>query len=195
MNPIQPFFALSTDHYYKKVINRYGISHIYGFHCQEPLTNLPDVLPDGCIDIVFDLSEEEPAARVCRSVSASETSTLVCQSGHDYLGIRFQPGYVPSFLRGNLSDFVDHEVSLKNCLSDAALLEKIHAAADSPLSGKSDHPGLYADRRRAFFPGGRCFRRAESAASITPPYGYRYKRTDAGTGHGSGNRLQPPLYE
>lgn len=64
MNPIQPFFALSTDHYYKKVINRYGISHIYGFHCQEPLTNLPDVLPDGCIDMCL-ISRRRSPRRGC----------------------------------------------------------------------------------------------------------------------------------
>lgn len=130
MNPIQPFFALSTDHYYKNTINHFGISHIYGFHCQDPLKDSPSILPDGCIDIVFDLSAEKPDALVCGSVSVSENSKAVCQTGHDYLGIRFLPGYVPHFLDGSLADFVDNEIHLADCSTDAFLEEKILTADD-----------------------------------------------------------------
>jgi AraC-like DNA-binding protein len=64
------------------------------------------VLPDGCADLVFDLTGGEAMA------VGTMTRPLVVPSGGDLLGVRFRPGRAAAFLRIPLAEITDAQVSL-----------------------------------------------------------------------------------
>lgn len=53
MMPRQPFILFATKHYEKVEMMQYGISHFYTFHADGEFFDLAEVLPDGCVDIMF----------------------------------------------------------------------------------------------------------------------------------------------
>lgn len=69
------------------------------------------VLPDGCLDIVFNFSE--PAAW-CGAVVGTMTRALVVVPARreDFLGVRFRPGKARAFLRPPADEFTDRAVVL-----------------------------------------------------------------------------------
>lgn len=57
------------------------------------------VLPDGCIDILFDLGEGADAGEAARVIGAMKSAEVVWLRGSvDLLGVRFHPGGAPGFL-------------------------------------------------------------------------------------------------
>jgi AraC-like DNA-binding protein len=88
------------------------------------------VLPDGCIDIVFEFA---PGARVPESIQAVGTMTrpLVVRTLTDdsFVGVRFQPARATSFLRLPASELTDLQVGLDALWSDAASVRDAFANA------------------------------------------------------------------
>ena len=113
MKTIQPYFALSSTHYFKRVIGRYGITHLYEY-VNNTDGNLP-AIPDGCLDMLFDLDPERPVAILAGSVLACTNIPSV--SGHRYFGVRFQPGFIPPFCDAAMRDLVGNQIALHDCLS------------------------------------------------------------------------------
>ncbi|HEX7829077.1 MAG TPA: helix-turn-helix transcriptional regulator [Thermoanaerobaculia bacterium] len=70
------------------------------------------VLPDGCADLVFDLTSGES------DVVGTMTRPLIITSDapSDFFGIRFRPGRAAAFLRIPLADITDARVSLGDVL-------------------------------------------------------------------------------
>jgi AraC-like DNA-binding protein len=68
------------------------------------------VLPDGCADLVFDLSAGEA------DVVGTMTRPLVLTSDtpENYFGVRFRPGRAAAFLRIPLAELTDARVSLRD---------------------------------------------------------------------------------
>ena len=108
--PKQPFFVITTAHYYKYVVMDYGISHFYSFIPNSYINNIVTIVPDGCIDIIFRCGINNPQANIYGAVLKCGTSTFV--KGEYYFGIRFLPGQ--AVLPGKLSigELIDSEVSL-----------------------------------------------------------------------------------
>jgi len=69
------------------------------------------VLPDGCLDIVFDFGDS-PSWRA--AVVGTMTRALVVEPGRreDFLGVRFRPGKARAFLRPPADEFTDRAVVL-----------------------------------------------------------------------------------
>lgn len=80
------------------------------------------VLPDGCLDIVFNFGDSwvrrgPRAGQVDRSRSSvvgTMTRPLLAQSGRqaDFLGVRFRPGKVRAFLKAPAGEITDDSVEL-----------------------------------------------------------------------------------
>ena len=162
MKTIQPYFALSSTHYFKRVIGRYGITHLYEY-VNNTDGNLP-AIPDGCLDMLFDLDPERPVAILAGSVLACTNIPSV--SGHRYFGVRFQPGFIPPFCDAAMRDLVGNQIALHDCLSPSiaafvpgtadlagilASLPDFSARADRFMElylaalRKSDVPGIYTN--------------------------------------------------
>ncbi|HET7436066.1 MAG TPA: helix-turn-helix transcriptional regulator [Thermoanaerobaculia bacterium] len=67
------------------------------------------VLPDGCADLVFDLTAEEGMA-----VGTMTAPLEVRASDHDFLGVRFRPGRAAAFLRLPLADITDAHLPVRD---------------------------------------------------------------------------------
>ena len=57
MRPIQPYFALSSDKYYKRNLQQNGIAHFYSYTVDYADENKTIEIPDGCIDLMFDYGD------------------------------------------------------------------------------------------------------------------------------------------
>lgn len=109
--PVQPFFVLNTEHYYKKQCKNSAVSHYYGFRAEKNNQYANYVVPDNTIDILFECNKEQPSAFVCGSVSRRMEHEF--QNGKEYFGVRFVPGKVKGFLKVSSGELLDHCVDLK----------------------------------------------------------------------------------
>lgn len=121
--PIQPYFAFSADKYYKRPLSDDGIVHIYEYACLEAEGNQLMVIPDGCMDVIFDTTDPGLQARVAGTVLAG--TKVPMEEGHTYFGIRFEPGVMPAFLNGTFQDYIDQNIDLADCTKDVDLAERI----------------------------------------------------------------------
>ena len=88
IDPIQPYFVLNTETYHKLIPTDSPIAHFYQFTYTEENPVINGVVPDGAIDMIFDI--DGGTANVSGSVeSIIET---MFERGHTYFGARFKPG-------------------------------------------------------------------------------------------------------
>lgn len=114
VHPIQPYFAISADKYYKRPLSATGIAHMYEYTCLNNSDNTTIAIPDGCIDVMFDTSSDDAAARTAGTVL---TGTRVpMEQGHTYFGIRFKPGVMPVFLDGTFRELEDFTGYTSRCI-------------------------------------------------------------------------------
>lgn len=106
LNPKQPEFVLGTSDYKKKVFMQNGIAHFYQFTAEAQTIA---VIPDACVDILFEKSQSQLTAIVAgsRFVRGIVPTTL----GHEYFGIRFLPGFNPIKHALKLSEIMNNEYS------------------------------------------------------------------------------------
>ncbi len=120
----QPFFVLNSEHFLTHLApDNPEVSHFYSFkagHSQEPIV----VIPDGCIDIVFDCDADSPIGQVCGTrLEAGSVSFL---PGHRYFGVRFIPGVFPDFLTISAQELIEHEIDLQDVTTGSEpLLEQV----------------------------------------------------------------------
>jgi AraC-like DNA-binding protein len=93
-------------------------------------TRVNRVMPDGCMDVIFDLREQssDPSRVVGTMLKAAVFQHL---GPIDMLGVRFVPGAAPPFLRATASTLTDAVVDGRALGSDISLLadqlQTIHA--------------------------------------------------------------------
>ena len=104
-HPIQPFFAFSTDRYYKRPFPSGDIAHLHEYTCHNGADQAIIVIPDGCIDVMFDITSDDAAAMAAGTVLAGTRSPMV--QNHTYFGIRFAPGVMPVFLDGTFRELIE----------------------------------------------------------------------------------------
>ncbi len=115
VHPVQPFFALSANTYHKCVMQKDGIVHFYEFTCHLPKGKETIGIPDGCIDIIFDLSSDD---KVDYSAGTVLKGSLIHNiEGHQYFGVRFASGITPDFLDGKFQEFTEKHIPLSDCLT------------------------------------------------------------------------------
>ena len=79
------------------------------------------VLPDGCADLVFDLSRGQGMA------VGPMTRPLLVSGPGDFLGVRFRPGRAAAFLRMPLAELTDARVPLGDLWRTAPVIENVAA--------------------------------------------------------------------
>jgi AraC-like DNA-binding protein len=98
------------------------------------------VLPDACIDLVWDGAEV--------AVAGPDTEAWSITSGDTFVGIRFRPGAAPGFLGVPASELLDRTVPLREFWGRAA--DDLAAAlADNPAAAERVFENALLQRRAA----------------------------------------------
>lgn len=128
ISPKQPYFVMTTSHYYKAVIMNYGISHFYCFKKEDITERQFIAVPDGCVDILFCCDDKAPYAHVCGTVLRP---TLTHNNENKYFfGVRFLPGNPFKFKNITMSELVENEIPFLEVVKDNELFEKITSSRD-----------------------------------------------------------------
>jgi AraC-like DNA-binding protein len=107
------------------------------------------VLPDGCMDILFDLGERGVGGERARVIGAMESAAVVWLRGSvDLLGVRFRPGGAPRFLAERASELTRRTAPLSALWGALVegLLDRLRAAPPLQRAGLLD--AMLLDRRR-----------------------------------------------
>ena len=108
--PEQPWFVINSANHYDLIMSDDStISHFYSFQA-DLSKGIAFAIPDGCIDIVFDCDQTNPAVRICGTTLEARSANLLDK--HRYFGIRFSLGALPAFVDVEANQLVDHELNL-----------------------------------------------------------------------------------
>ncbi|MDT3722454.1 helix-turn-helix domain-containing protein [Pseudomonas oryzihabitans] len=119
----QPWFVLDSSQYAISAAAAGGVSHYYCFDVAQS-ASATVVVPDGCVDVIFDCNAGQPRARVCGTALNARRVELL--PNHRYFGARFRPGVIPGFLAVTAEDLTDQEHDLRDVTPQAErLLERI----------------------------------------------------------------------
>lgn len=113
------------------------IAHLYEYTCCSPSNNITPVIPDGCIDVMFDITSEEISARAAGTVPAG--TRVPMEQGHPDFGIRFEPGVIPIFLDGAFRELP----SFQERADHFTRYYRVALDADSSRSCRSDSAALF----------------------------------------------------
>lgn len=93
---IQPYFALESTYFYRRMVGSPPFSHFYEFRRNEQDKDTV-VLPSGSMDILFECGENGSAISTFGLVT--DITKLHLKTGTIYFGVRFIPGLVPLSLQ------------------------------------------------------------------------------------------------
>lgn len=128
MKTIQPYFVMATPEYHKGIVMNYGILHFYDYYKHTDLENGIMVVPDGCIDIMFEKDHSGIKARVAGTVL--EKTVIANENDKEYFGVRFLAGELPAIVNASMKDFVQHEINLEDVIRDKDFLKRMEEAYD-----------------------------------------------------------------
>lgn len=128
LRPSQPFFVLKADAFFQEIYLRQGISHFYTLSLKED-TNIR-VVPDGCIDLIFEYDGERMSAFAAGS--ALTWQERLWEGRKEYFGVRFMPGFHPAGITVVLKDLIDHKLPLEDVWmeKESKLLQRISEQQD-----------------------------------------------------------------
>ncbi|WP_120429753.1 helix-turn-helix domain-containing protein [Acinetobacter baylyi] len=119
----QPFFGNRRDTYLSKILPSEAISEFYQVKNsiqQQPIL----VIPDGCIDIIFECDPVKPTARVCGSTL--DMQNVPMQPNINYFGVRFLPGIIPEFIQASAENLLNNSINFNDIVANSAdLIEQI----------------------------------------------------------------------
>lgn len=127
LKTIQPYFVMGTSRYQKKLIQRYGISHLYEFTMDLLTDRTITAIPDGCVDILIDCTQEKKSY-VYGTVL--QHKVIENQYGHRYFGVRFMPGVLPCQIDMKAEELIDSRVELAQVIHKQNFIQQIVEAAD-----------------------------------------------------------------
>ena len=90
IKPRQPYMAVRTDHFKKIGFKTFGISQFYEFFLGNDLENCLQAVPDGSVDLLFEISEREIHTYIGGTVLKAKQWPM--EAGSRYFGVRFFPG-------------------------------------------------------------------------------------------------------
>lgn len=126
LKPIQPYFVLDTSCFKQEVYLRQGISHFYSFKIDESIDLI--TVPDGCIDIMFEYSENDMKSYACGSVV--KQSFQHWDGGCEIFGIRFMPGVMPAGMNTVLKELINKRILLDDVISERKMIESMAVEKD-----------------------------------------------------------------
>lgn len=124
--PLQPYIVLQSESYQRMVDRDYGISHFYEFKAAEGENRLVNAVPDGSIDLLFNIGENE--------VHTYISGTVFCAKPWEFgeertcFGVRFQPGKGVLPKEMSIQMLVNQDIEIDGNLFGDHLEEKIAQA-------------------------------------------------------------------
>jgi len=113
----QPWLVLSAaEKFSLSGSDNPAISHFYSFESKSS-EEQTFVIPDGCVDILFDCNEQRPSAEVFGT--PMEAVNVGLNKGNRYFGVRFVSGAMPDFLNISAGELIDHNYSLLDLVPQA----------------------------------------------------------------------------
>jgi len=125
----QPFFVLNSEYFLTHLTpENPEVSHFYSFKAGSLQTPII-VVPDGCIDIIFNCDSGSPVGQVCGTkLEAGEVSFV---PGQRYFGVRFVAGIIPDFLTISAQELIGHELDLRDvAVNSEPLVEQVINSAN-----------------------------------------------------------------
>ncbi|MDR2300424.1 MAG: helix-turn-helix domain-containing protein, partial [Deltaproteobacteria bacterium] len=127
-NPIQPFFVVNTNRYYKKLAPNSPFVHFYSFNVDAGDPTNSAALPNGCVDLLFNYTDTNAEGYLCGFVT--KIDSLKFPRGSRCFGVRFKPGYLPERLGVSLPDTLGEHLSLSDLPGGVELLERVSEIND-----------------------------------------------------------------
>lgn len=126
--PMQPYIALHSEHYQKKMEAQYGISRFYEFSIKPEEENKLYAVPDGSVDLLYEMDKNGVRSYIGATVLQAKYWPV--NGGKQYFGIRFEPGkcLLPSEL--NIKDLVNTDLEIDGDSFGKGLAEKLLEAPD-----------------------------------------------------------------
>ena len=129
MKAIQPYFVMATSEYHKEILMKNGIAHFYKY-CRDAYdVEEVMVVPDGCVDILFEKNDKGIVGRAAGTVL--ERRVIADEKEKEFFGVRFLPGVLPAVLDVSLADLVSSEIDLGDVLYNKDMLKRIEDTYDS----------------------------------------------------------------
>lgn len=121
--PEQPFFQKRMRFHQRCHIDSKAISDFYLIEFQQ--TDSPIwVIPDGCIDILFECNPNNPNARICGSTLNTHDVPMLANT--PYFGIRFLPGIMPNFIEASATTMINQCIDFNTLVSGGTeIVERI----------------------------------------------------------------------
>lgn len=129
--PFQPALqnVLQLKNYQQITQNHQGISHFYAFTATDSPDNNKVIIPDNCIDILFNCDRTKPEVRVYGTVSRCKPVELIADN--HYFGIRFMSATLPNYINLAPEDMPDNDYNLLEIISEGAgVVESIVSCTD-----------------------------------------------------------------
>ncbi|MCV2401910.1 helix-turn-helix domain-containing protein [Marinomonas sp. C2222] len=113
----QPWLVLSAEEAFSLSGSDHpAISHFYSFESKSS-EEQTFVIPDGCVDILFDCDENRPSAEVFGT--PTEAVNVGLSKGNRYFGVRFVSGVMPDFLNVSAGELINHHYNLLDLVPQA----------------------------------------------------------------------------
>lgn len=124
--PLQPYIVLQADSYDRIVDRDYGISHFYQFKVAEEGQRSVNAVPDGSIDLLFNIGENG----VHTYISGTVFKAKPWEFGEERtcFGVRFQPGQGVLPKEMSIEMLVNQDIEIDGNLFGDHLEEKIAQA-------------------------------------------------------------------
>lgn len=128
IKPLQPYIRIEADNLSQIETNDLGISHFYEFSLKDGKPHNVNAVPDGCIDILFNLGND----KVTTSVGGTVLKVKPWELGSEDIcfGVRFQPGkgMLPKEISKEM--LADNDIEVDGDIFGDNLTEKIVMAKD-----------------------------------------------------------------
>ena len=126
LRPTQPYFVLNSQNFRQEVYLQQGISHFYSFQVEQ--SQQLNVVPDACIDLFFEYSENGMEAFACGT--ALRFQSMEWSGKRDVFGVRFMPGIQPALLQVPMRDLINCRIPLQQVAADEELLPLMAQQSD-----------------------------------------------------------------
>ncbi len=130
--PRQPLLLFATKHYEKAEVMQYGISHFYAFHADGKTFDLTEVLPDGCVDIMFIRHESlMRAIYIGTPLSADSPAHYnLFSKGDEVFGVRFLQGNMTWMRHCCAKELLNASLDFLEVSGERELIERICVCTD-----------------------------------------------------------------
>lgn len=111
--PTQPYYVFDMEDFHQEIYLKEGLSH---FYCYHKAAGCPiKMVPDACIDILFEFGDDGMKAFACGSPLSFEL--IERPDGYEVFGVRFMPGVHPKLLNCQMRDLLDTRIPLEEILT------------------------------------------------------------------------------